>query len=262
MTNWHKLKALKEGSNKEADLNYLKELSIQDLFIKTPEERALLLPKWNELHKPPLGKVRNFTFVRQYPCPRLIDRVKEVAPKYAYILHNKDKDAHKHLHFYIEFPNPRSFSSVANDLDLPVTCLQKVLNKRAIIQYLTHENDPKKYHYDKHDIATNMDLVTEVEDTPIDPLQLYDDYAAMREGRMARKDFIQRYRIYIVRHSFSSMLQITERVYNAYDGNDSPPFSPSGNGGTCPPFRVPSSRASPSSLLSKKPGTKTIKNKE
>lgn len=238
MASYKHNKALKAGSNKKEDLEYLATVGISELKLKTRDEYLMLLPKWNELHKPPLSKSRNFTFVQKgRHLAELRKRVEQFVPKYAYIRHDKDdtlKDG-VHFHFYIEFPSPRSWSAVATDLQIPVTALQKVLSKRGILEYLTHENDPKKYHYDKDDIVTNMDIKTEIEEPVFDFVAMYKDYKRMRQGKMSDVDFIDRYKIYIVRHSYASQLQIAERIYNASEGT----------GGTCPPFRVPSSKPPP-----------------
>jgi len=100
-------------------------------------------------------KRRNFTFALTQDNERIIDLVKQL-PGYAFIYHDKDKDAEPHYHYYIEFPNPRSFESVSEDLDIPKNMLQKVFSKQGILSYLTHENEPSKYHYNKSDIITNF----------------------------------------------------------------------------------------------------------
>lgn len=213
---------------------------VADLANKTLSEIDWLHDKetlcaWNTLHAPKIGKVRNFTFVQKSGIAELINRVKQ-CPKFAYIKHDKDIEADGvHYHFYIEFPNPRSFGAVANDLGIPVTSLQKVLNKRGILEYLTHKNEPNKFHYSDDEIVTNMDFQTEVEPDKLVPWELYCDYKDLREGRLTAKQFYLKYSIYIVRHSFANQLKVAQSVYEVENKNPV-------NGGTCPPFRVPSSR--------------------
>lgn len=193
------------------------------------------LRAWNTLHAPKTAKVRNFTFVQKSGIAKLIDQVKQ-CPKFAYIKHDKDiTEDGVHYHFYIEFPNPRSFNAVANDLGIPVTSLQKVLNKRGILEYLTHKNETNKYHYSDDEIITNMDFETEVEPEKLDPWKLYCDYKDLREGRLTARQFYDVYSIYIVRHNFSNQLKVAQSVYEVENVNPR-------NGGTCPPFRVPSSK--------------------
>lgn len=199
------------------------------------------LNAWNALHSPKIGKVRYFTFVQKSNINSIIKNVM-ACPKWAYIKHDKDITSDGvHYHFYVEFPNPRSFCSVANDLGVPVVSLQKVLNKRGILEYLTHKNEPNKHHYDDDEVCTNMCVKEEIQATDrIDPWELYCDYKDLREGRLTAREFYDRYSIYIVRHSFSNQLRVAETVYNV-DCADFVKKRPSNstNGGTCPPFRVP-----------------------
>ena len=84
--------------------------------------------------------------------------------KYAWILHDKDinnetgelKDAHYHI--YLEFPNPRSINSIANELDIEPFMIEAVRNKQGIIAYLTHSKSPEKYQYDISEVHSNFEI--------------------------------------------------------------------------------------------------------
>lgn len=192
---------------------------------------------WNALHAPKISKCRNFTFVQKSGINGLTERVK-TCPKWAYIKHDKDITSDGiHYHFYVEFPNPRSWSAVANDLLIPVVSLQKVQSKSGILKYLTHENAPDKHHYDQSEIVTNMEFEKEIAPDSLDPWQLYCDYKDLREGRLTAREFYNRYSIYIVRHSFANQLKVAQTVYE-HENCDIKE-----NGGTCPPFRVPCSNS-------------------
>lgn len=227
------LKKLKAGTNEQSALENLKDRSLNE--IDWLHDKNLLF-KWNALQSTP-NKVRQFTFVQKSGIVTLCQKVRQM-PKWAYIKHDQDiTEDGIHYHFYVEFPNPRSFVAVANDLEIPVTSLQKVLNKRGILEYLTHENQPEKHHYNRDEIVTNMDLETEVAPQEIEPLTLYLDYKAMRCGEMSDIDFYKKYSMYISRHSISQQLQVAERIYNASSlGEERANLSP---------FRVPSSKSSP-----------------
>lgn len=222
------VKSLKAGSNSRDDLEYLQTLTAEDFqYMENPD----LLEKWNSLQKTP-GKVRQFTFSLVNRTHQVCERVK-CFPKWAYIRHDKDDSEHVHYHYYIEFPNPRSFSSVANDLGIPVTMLQKVFDKKGILQYLTHENAPDKHHYEQSQIVTNMNFEQEI-DTGYDFMQLAQDYWDLRHGKLNYFDFLEKYKTYIVRQSFSSQLKVLESTCNANDLDMKGSLSPS-----CSEFRVP-----------------------
>lgn len=105
------------------------------------------------------AKHRIYTFA----LTRDNDRVRKIVekfPKFAYIKHDKD-DTEEHYHYYVEFPNPRSISGVAKTLMIPDHMIEIVYSKKNMLQYLTHENDPQKFHYDKSDIVANFDITEE-----------------------------------------------------------------------------------------------------
>lgn len=236
------LKELELGKKSKEDLEYLQSLTA-DFF--TGREHLELLDAWNHLQKTP-GKTRTFTFSTK-ACPLQIAKYLEsnypfnrtlqndgsylldsrpVPPFYAYIKHDKDRinspddlkksDVGVHYHFYLEYENARSFASVATELGIPVTLLEGVrISKKAILQYLTHENDPSKHHYDAKEIHANFDVIAERESEQFDPKLLWQDYYSLRTGKMDYFMFYQKYERVIVRHSFSQILRTAETVFNA-----------------------------------------------
>ena len=150
-------------------------------------------------------KRRNFTFslnIDDTPNLEEVKRVAEQCGSYAYILHDKDKVEKDHIHFYIEFINPRSFSSVAESLGIPLNQLQKInTTKESVLSYLIH-NTPQakadgKYEYSFNEVVTNIpEDFFKGEDTQEVKLkrfnELLDDYINYREGRMSYREFIAR----------------------------------------------------------------------
>ena len=84
--------------------------------------------------------------------------------KHAWILHDKDmnpetgelKEAHYHI--YLEFPNPRSITSIANELGIGANFIEVVRNKAGILAYLTHSKSPEKYQYDASEVHSNFEI--------------------------------------------------------------------------------------------------------
>ena len=168
--------------------------------------RRDIITLWNSLQKTPT-KVRLFTFSLTENNSIVSKRVEDIYKnnKYAYICHDKDKSAeHKHYHYLLIFDSPRSFKSIANDLEIPVTMLQKVYSKKGMLDYLTHENDPNKYHYDLSEIHANFSVEEEkkTDDPDIDPWQEFQDFVALREGRMSYREWFDKYSplLQILRH--------------------------------------------------------------
>lgn len=213
------IKKLKSGTMQRDDLEYLKTLSASEIYMLCDNpDNAELLKYWNELQHTP-NKRRNFTFVdKRYP-KRINIYLKGVYPegssvKWAYIRHDKDGDGveHVHYHYYLEFPNPRSFASVANDLKIPVNNLQAVIDKKGILQYLTHENAPDKHHYDKDEIVSNFNISNEVEKGIVDLHQEFEDWKAVRQGAMSFHDFIDKYQSTLYDITMSNRIRIYDRA--------------------------------------------------
>jgi hypothetical protein len=76
-------------------------------------------------------------------------------------------------------------------VDFLENMIEKVYDKRGILQYLTHENQPEKYHYDKSEVHANFDFESETRQHDI--LQEYDDYFAVLNGDTHPKDFLKKY---------------------------------------------------------------------
>lgn len=108
-------------------------------------------------------KRRNFTLSIKNDITEFLALV-EQCPQYAWIIHDKDIDhdtgelIESHAHAYIEFPNPRSYKSVAEILNVQENMVCKVIDKNGILQYLIHKNQPDKFQYDYSEIHSNFDL--------------------------------------------------------------------------------------------------------
>lgn len=235
------LKDLKLGKKSEADLAYLQSLTA-DFFADRQHEE--LLSDWNHLQKTP-GKTRIFTFATKR-CPELIAKYLEQSfpfnrhadeqgnyvwdsrpqpPYYAYIKHDKDnrdkvdpKDPESgiHYHFYLEFANARSYASVATELGIPVTMLQGIkVNKKAILQYLTHENDPSKHHYSPEEIHSNFDVLLERNKGDFDNGQLIKDVWAVMDGFMSKEQFLDKYSLYCATLNFNQCIKLAIDIYKA-----------------------------------------------
>lgn len=186
--------------------------------------RLEIITLWNSLQSTP-NKVRYFTFSLTENNFTVCKRVEEIYrnDKYAYICHDKDKSAeHKHYHYVLMFDSPRSFKSIANDLEIPVTMLQKVYSKKGILDYLTHENDPNKHHYSLDEIHANFDVEDEKKRDDVggsgkihDFKKFFYDYCAIREGSMSLEEFLDKYNSILCDVSCTSAFGIAERLVNA-----------------------------------------------
>lgn len=154
-------------------------------------------------------------------------------PYYAWIIHDRDpvilsSDGSvkaRHIHVYLHFQNARSFASVATELGIPVTLLEKIKVSTAnVLQYLTHENDPSKFHYSTDKIHSNFDVIKAREEAQFDISILWTDVWAMCEGKLKRSEFLLKYKSYCATLSFSQNVRLAMDVYRATE-NSEPDFT-------------------------------------
>lgn len=150
-------------------------------------------------------KTRTYTFALTVEDTPNIEKIKSIVEQYykwAWILHDKDQQPDgtpkkNHIHFYVDFENPRFLSGLAKDLGISENFIEKVHSKKAILNYFTHSNQPEKYQYDKSEIHTNFTIADETIDDAINALDMWHDFKKVKMGLLTTDDFITRY---IVRH--------------------------------------------------------------
>lgn len=100
-----------------------------------------------------------------YDCDKILTEFKYYFPEFAYILHDKDKNADgtakkPHIHFIAQC-NKIRFSTLCNRFPFLVDMIaqvQKLRNWKNSIQYLVHYNDPDKASYKVEQIISNFDI--------------------------------------------------------------------------------------------------------
>lgn len=213
-------KRVMNGTKDRGLLEAFGNLSSNDLHIDSLQvSYEYLLNLWNSLQKTP-GRCRYMTFSLVHHNKNIQNRIVEnfKSAKYAWIKHDKDDSAeHVHYHYLLMFPNAVSFSSIANILLIPVTQIQKVYSKNGILDYLTHENDKDKHHYDFSEIHANFDIQEEKQRSePRNVLALYDDFCLIRNGLMTPRDFLDKYSVEFSGMNMCSLLQSFGRLSDAF----------------------------------------------
>lgn len=87
--------------------------------------------------------------------------------KYAFILHDKDKDENgeakkEHWHIVVEFKNPRALSGVAKELHITDNYIRVCDYFAEALEYLLHLKAPEKHQYDIDEV--NGTLVGKLKD--------------------------------------------------------------------------------------------------
>jgi len=76
---------------------------------------------------------------------------------------NHDKDCNDetgelkevHTHILIDYETPRKITTVSNLLETEPNFIELVKSKKAMLKYLTHQDDPEKYQYKPEEVITN-----------------------------------------------------------------------------------------------------------
>ena len=76
--------------------------------------------------------------------------------KYRYILHDHD-EVKPHFHVVFEVPSPRTLSSLKKELNVPY--LENVRTIKKMLDYLTHQNSPDKFHYSIENSIGDLEIL-------------------------------------------------------------------------------------------------------
>ncbi len=104
------------------------------------------------------------------PLQDILKRYKTIK-KWAYILHDKDKDASPHYHIYVNFGNCSVESSLVADwFGVSENYVEKIHGRsHDMLLYLIHGNDTQcdKYQYSPDEVISNFDFKSELAKTKI-----------------------------------------------------------------------------------------------
>lgn len=111
----------------------------------------------------------NVEFFKE-PIQDTIRRYRSIK-KWAYILHDKDRDVSPHYHIYLNFGDTGCESKlVAEWFGLQESQVNKIMGRATdMLQYLTHSNDSQKnkYQYSPSEVVANFDFESEIERSKI-----------------------------------------------------------------------------------------------
>lgn len=179
-------------------------------------------------------KRRDFTFSIQADAQDLSELQAKIeqCPEWAWIIHDQDIKIEEgsgevtpvpvHLHGFVAFPNPRSFASIADMLDIPVNQVQKVISRFAILRYLTHKDQPAKYQYNLDEVRTNIDLaaIYNLQDSST----LWENYRNLRAGLITPQAFFDAHKSEIDKNNFYQKMRIFQLIQDTY--KRTPPEKP------------------------------------
>lgn len=135
---------------------------------------------------------------------------------WAWIDHSPDKeteesDKHFHTHLIIRSQGTRSIYDVAKQLDCPANFIQTIRNKRSLMRYLRHLDNPDKIQYKSEDVHTNSLSTLNIawtDNQDDDVRRLFDDLDKLSRGQITRTDFVDLHYLEIQKMPFYQKIRI------------------------------------------------------
>lgn len=161
----------------------------------------------------------NFSVKQQDQIDYIVDHLKNTYPDgdpvhWGCIIHNKDiKDGQPvgdHLHVAIEFINPRSINSIADEFSIPSHMIEVTRSPRAIFRYLIHRDNPEKAQYSVSDILANFNYASYFVDKVDDKIRIaeaWNDFNELKRGEITAPEYIKRRSIYLEKLTEWQLLQ-------------------------------------------------------
>lgn len=110
-----------------------------------------------------MDKYKYFTLVL-YPNEdkKHLEIFNSIITTYSYraIVHDKD-EAKVHTHIVFSTPSPRTLASIKKELNIEY--IEFVRTPKKMLEYLTHENDKEKYHYDYNETFGDLEVLNDTD---------------------------------------------------------------------------------------------------
>lgn len=145
---------------------------------------------------------------------------------WGWIDHQPDKetdeeDKHFHTHLIIRSQGTRSIYDIAKQLDIPSNFVQTVRNRRSLMRYFRHLDNPEKIQYSESDVHTNSlssFKIAWTDNSDDDVRRLFSDLDKLSQGRINRSEFVDLHYMEIQKMPFYQKVRtysiITEFAYN------------------------------------------------
>lgn len=149
------------------------------------------------------GKNRHWTFI-VYPDsvnPDWINILIETGLPFAISpLHDKDlnptgEEKKPHYHVVVTYDGPTTYKSVNDNICSLInsTIPKRVLSLRGIYRYLSHEDNPDKYHYDRNEIQEFNNFHIDMTDTEMNMKVIEVTNEIDREDLRSYYELVQHY---------------------------------------------------------------------
>lgn len=145
-------------------------------------------------------------------------------PFWGWVEHQPDKatedsDRHFHLHGILRTAGSRSIKQVSDTLGLPPNYIQVCRNKRSMMRYFRHLDDPDKIQYPEeavHASSLAQFKIAWQDNADDDVRRLFSDLAKLKLGMVSPKDFIDLHYIELQKMPFYQKIKTYEFLDSIY----------------------------------------------
>lgn len=138
---------------------------------------------------------------------------------------SEEEDSHFHTHIIIRSGGTRSIRQVASVLHIPVNYCQVVHQKRSLMRYFIHLDNPEKVQYHETDIHSNqISLFKEawIDNADNDVRRLFSDLDDLYFARITIPQFIDRHYIEFQKMPFYQKIKIYEFLQKQFNALELP----------------------------------------
>ena len=148
------------------------------------------------------------TYCGEPVVKKLIEKKGQYIRAWAYCIHDKD-DTDPHIHVLLRTYQSYTYKAIVNwfddcreSVDCSNTFVQKIIDKSAAVDYLTHRHEPDKTHYDEDNVvAQNLNDFLELGQAHDKSYEIIQDLLNGLSFRSLSykygRDFIYHYKAYI-----------------------------------------------------------------
>lgn len=153
----------------------------------------------------------------------LADSIKKIIldfPFWAWIEHEPDdEDGTKHIHFLIKTNGTRKIKHIQDKINLPGNFIQTCKSFVGYQRYFMHLDNPEKHQYKLTDVHTNDHSSFRAAISPLKPdlMEVYNDFNALRSGKMKPQDFVIKNSIQIDKMPFYQKIKTFDIINKNYN---------------------------------------------
>lgn len=144
---------------------------------------------------------------------------------WAWVDHKPDKeteeaDKHFHTHLIVRSAGTRSIYDIAKQLEIPSNFVQYVRNRRSLLRYFRHLDNPEKIQYNAEDVQSNKPSELQIawtDNSDDDVRRLFSDLSKLRLGYITPSQFVDLHFIELQKMPFYQKIKTYSIIQDSYN---------------------------------------------